>query len=103
MNKDLKSIDLSSLPQLFGQFFARVSRYRVVLFIVFVAGIYGYMTYQIFILSNVTPSNSDVNSEVTSLTPHIDLNVVQQLESLKDNSVNVQTLFDQARQNPFSE
>ena len=103
MSKDLNSIDISALPQLFTQFMGRVSRYRVVLFIVFVASIYGFITYQIFVLSNVSPSASDVDSEVTSLTPHIDLTVVRQLESLKDNSVNVQTLFDEARENPFSE
>lgn len=80
-----------------------VARYRIVLFLALIGGLYGYTMFQIYSLSNQSLDTSSVDSQVTSLTPHIDQSVVRQLESLKDNSVSVKALFDKARQNPFAE
>ena len=103
MSKDLKDIDLSAAPQVLSQFGKHILRYRILLFVVFVALIYGFIGFRIFVLSDPNTDVSDVDSEVTSLTPHIDVRVADQLQNLKDNSVNVQTLFDEARKNPFAE
>lgn len=103
MSADIKSLDLKALPELFAQTARKLSRYRVILFVVFVAGIYGFISYKIITLSNPVTDSSSVDTQVTSLTPHIDVKVVDQLESLQDNSVNVKSLFEKARQNPFAE
>lgn len=103
MSKDLKAIDLKSLPQQLGQLNRRLSRYRIVLFIVFVTVVYGFVYYKIVTLSDPKADTNGVTAEVNTLTPRIDDGVARQLESLKDNSVNVRTLFDKARQNPFAE
>jgi hypothetical protein len=103
MSTDLKDIDLKSLPDRFAQLTKKLSRYRVLLFVVFVAGVYGFICYKIFVLSSPKTNDDAVSTQVTSLTPHIDVKIVDQLESLNDNSVNVKALFDHARNNPFSE
>lgn len=77
-------------------------RYAFIIFVVFVAFLYGFLAYRINSLGNVQPSSNAVNSQVNAAQiPHIDQSVVKQLQSLQDNSVNVQTLFNQARSNPF--
>ena len=103
MSKDLKDFDLKTLPDQLAQLTRKLSRYRILLFVVFVASVYGFISYKIFTLSSPSTDSSNVDTQVISLTPHIDVRVAQQLEGLKDNSVNVKTLFEKARQNPFAE
>jgi hypothetical protein len=48
------------------------------------------------------PSDSAVSSQIHSANiPNIGGIDVTKIESLRDNSVSVQALFDQARNNPF--
>lgn len=80
-------------------------RFRVVIFVVFVAIVYGYTLWQINNFTNAQPSPLQVSNQASSPTatiPRIDPATVQKIEQLKDNSVNVQALFNQSRNNPFS-
>jgi hypothetical protein len=95
-------IDAASLKQAGSRSLAALSRYAVILFFVLVAGVYGFVVLRINSLSNAQPSDSDVAAQSTATpVPRIDPKVAQQLQDLEDNSVNVQTLFEQARNNPF--
>lgn len=100
MNKsktDLKQLTARLTPLLAG-----VRRFRFVLFVCFVAALYGFVLLRINTLSNAQPSPDAVTGQVKAAgVPHIDESVVQQLESLHNNSVNVQALFNEARNNPF--
>jgi len=51
---------------------------------------------------NLTPSQSSINANLNT-TPQTSINpeIVNKLETLKNNSVSVQALFNQSRQNPF--
>jgi hypothetical protein len=81
-----------------------VQRYSVPAFIVFVVLIYGIVIFRIQTLSAKQPTDEQVSSQVqASGIPHIDQSVVKQLQTLQDNSVNVQALFNQARNNPFQQ
>lgn len=78
--------------------------YAVIIFVLLVAGVYGFVLYRVYTLANAKPSDAAVSAQVqASATPHIDATAAQQLQALQDNSVNVQTLFNQARSNPFQE
>lgn len=80
----------------------KLRRYSLVSFIVLVALLYGFLTLRVTSLSNQQPSETEISSQINaSQVPHIDKNVVRQLQSLEDNSVSVQALFNQARSNPF--
>jgi len=93
---------LRSLLNKIGANVRQVQRYNVIIFIVFVALLYGFVLLRFNSLRSVEPSAADVSGQVKSAhVPRIDPAVVQQLQSLQDNSVSVQALFDQARSNPF--
>ena len=80
----------------------KVQPYALLIFIVFVGLIYMYLLVNINTLANVEPSESDIAQQVkTAKTPRLDEETAQKLESLKDNSVSVQSLFEEARSNPF--
>lgn len=73
------------------------------LFLLF-AAVYVFVIMRISMLSNPAVDNAAVTGESqASPAPRIDDQAAKQLQSLKDNSVNVQTLFDQTRTNPFEE
>lgn len=77
-------------------------RYSFMLFLVFVAVLYGLVLFRINTLQAAQPSDSAVSEHVKAAqVPHIDEAVVKQLKSLQDNSVSVQVLFNDARSNPF--
>lgn len=80
----------------------KVRRYSFVVFLVFVALLYSFILLRINSLSNAQPSSNAVSSQIQAArVPHIDQAVIKQLQSLQDNSVSVQSLFNQARSNPF--
>lgn len=75
-----------------------------VIFIVFLVAIYGFLAWRIMQLMEATPSSSDVSAQLQTVgIPKVDPTVVQKMEDLKDNNISVQTLFDNARSNPFQE
>lgn len=79
-----------------------LNKFRVALFFIFVAIVYIYMFMQMNQAINQSPAANQVSQSIppgTSL--RIDPTIISQLESLSNNSVNVQTLFNQNRNNPF--
>lgn len=81
-----------------------LSRYHSIIFFVFLALIYGFLIFKINSLSNQQPSDDEVSAQITrTSTPRIDESVVKKIEQLQDNSVQVKSLFNEARKNPFSE
>jgi hypothetical protein len=82
----------------------RAKRYAPVLFCLFFLIIYGFIVYRVQVLNSAEPSAADVATKSrTASVPHIDPKVLEQLQKLKDNSVSVQTLFNDSRSNPFQE
>ena len=80
-----------------------VQHYSLLLFIVFIAALYGFIFWRINTLNGQQPSSVVVNGQVQAAQIlQVNQAVVNQLQSLQDNSVSVQTLFDQARTNPFN-
>lgn len=82
----------------------KLKRHSLVIFLVLVAGVYGFVLWRVNVLNSTEPTPDAITSQVKAAKlPHIDQSVVNQLETLRDNSVNVQTLFDQERNNPFQQ
>lgn len=102
MNK--QGLSLKGLTDQATQFLTTLQHYSVLLFVVVVAILYGYLAYTINSLSSAEPAPDAVSSQVKAARiPHIDADVLTQLKKLQDNSVNVRTLFNDSRQNPFQE
>lgn len=100
----MMKLDLTSNP-LFEKVlivFGWTRRFSLIIFLLFIACVYGFVIVRINVLNNAQPSPDAVSSQVKAdRIPHIDQSVVRQLQALQDNSVNVQALFNQARNNPF--
>jgi hypothetical protein len=79
-----------------------VSSYKAFIFFLAVAAFYGFIIMRINVYSN-TPASTSEEAAQTAAQPHIDPSTVAKIQNLQDNSVNVQSLFDTARQNPFQE
>lgn len=96
--------NLQQVAEQITDFMQRAKRYAPLLFAALLVGIYGFLVYRVQVLNASEPSSADVASQSkTAQVPHIDQKVIEQLQQLQDNSVSVQTLFDQARSNPFQE
>ena len=82
----------------------KIGRYRVLLFIVAIAGVYGYVVFEINTFTSLQPNSETITSQLSNIRPpKIDQAVVKQLQALQDNSVSVKSLFERARNNPFEE
>ena len=93
----------SPLP-IITKYIRRIRPYVSVLVFLLFAGAYGFLVLQINTLSNPVVDESAVTAGAqASPAPRIDAEAIKQLQSLKDNSVNVQTLFQPVRGNPFQE
>jgi len=95
-------LNVSDLPAQIAAFTRKVNAYRVFLFFLVVASLYGFIVWRINAFSN-TPASTSEESAQSTPQPHIDAATIQKIQSLQDNSVSVQSLFDGARQNPFHE
>ncbi len=100
----MKSFDSTALTLKLRKAFGWFSAYRSLLFFVILASLYGYIVWRINVLSNAPPSQTDLTSAQPNVPqPKIPSATVKKLQGLQDNSVRVQALFNEARQNPFHE
>ncbi len=75
---------------------------RIPLFLLLVVGVYGFIVWRISTLQQVQPNLDAVSSKLQDST-HIDQATITKVKQLQDNSVNVNALFNKARNNPFQE
>ena len=100
----MTKLKTTKFPPIVGATLRQLNRYKVLIFLIIVAGVYGYILLQINSLSSAQPSADQVNAQASPIkSAHVDKTVVSQLQRLQDNSVSVQALFDTARDNPFQE
>lgn len=72
--------------------------------LIFLCAIYGFLSWRIATLMQTEPDDSQVSAKLQTVgVPKVDPTVVSKISQLNDNSVSVHTLFEQARDNPFSE
>jgi hypothetical protein len=79
-----------------------IVRYAVVIFIVVASGIFGFMTLQIARYSNAEPSIDQIEEKKSSLK-QVKLNdeAVKKIQDLEDKNINIESLFNNGRANPF--
>ena len=95
---------IKSLGEKISDLVPQIKRYLPYLFGLLILVLYGFLVYRVNVLNNAEPSSTDISSKgQTASVPHVDPALVQQLQSLQDNSTNVKSLFNDARDNPFQE
>lgn len=95
------NIELGNLGGQLGGIAKRLRAYSGLAFFLLVAVIYGFILWRINVYSNAPASQSEAST--ATVPPRIDPTVAQKMLDLQNNSVNVQALFNEARQNPFQE
>ncbi len=99
MNISIKSNTANSSVKSFAR---SINMYRGFIFFLVLTSLYGFIVWRINVLSSAPPSQADIDSAIQSVPrPKISDSTVKKLQSLEDNSIRVQTLFNEARQNPF--
>jgi len=96
--------DSTTTKQKLARVGAGLRHYIVVIFLLFLLGIYGFLAWRVFTLTSAEPTADEVSAplKTVNVTPVKQENI-QKIEQLQDNSVSVHALFDEARQNPFQE
>ncbi len=99
--KDLSVKELGGKIIAFGQ---KLRRYAVVLFVVVLVGMYSFLVFQVNSLADTEPTDEQVSEKLQTVKrPKIDQTAVDRLNQLQGQNVEVQSLFKQARENPFAE
>lgn len=79
-------------------------RYRITLFIVSFVTLYGFLVIQINNFTNREPDPAAVTEKQQTIRRlKIDQDSIDRILELEEQNIDVKTLFEQARQNPFNE
>lgn len=79
-------------------------RYRVIIFALFFLGLYGYLIMQISSLINSEPPQTVVTDKAQTIKRiRVDQKSIDSLLELEEENIEVKTLFQEARENPFVE
>jgi hypothetical protein len=85
-------------------FVAKLRQYSVLIFFVVVMLAYSFLLMRVNLLLNAQPTPEALSEKLTAVKrPKVDQSVVDKLEELEDQNVEVKTLFEEARRNPFLE
>lgn len=99
MNLEVKDITAKLGPALQG-----MKRYIVFAFILLVLVVYGSLVFYINTLAAQEPDEDAVTERLKTVQrPRIDEESLQKILQLEGQNIQVQTLFQEARDNPFTE
>lgn len=79
-------------------------RYVTLVFILAMLGIFSFMVFRINQFSSQDPSDDAIAEKLQTVQrPRLDQAVIDRIQQLQDQNIEVQTLFNEARNNPFNE
>lgn len=99
MNLDIKNITPKLLSAL-----DKLKEYAVFIVVLVVLGAYGFLVLRIRYFASQEPADAVLTEKVNELNaPRIDKDIITKIEKLESSNIEVKTLFDKARDNPFQE
>ena len=101
MSKDISLKSIKIIPKL-KKYAAKYHKHAAFAALIVVLLVYVLVMLKINLLANAEPT-PDQQQVITSSVPRIDPNAVKQIQNLENNNTDVHSLFEQARNNPFSE
>lgn len=97
-------LEVKDIPAKLAPFLAKIRRYTVLIFIVSALGAFGFLVYRVGSLLQAEPTEEAITEKLKDVRrPRIDENALQKIQELQDQNITVQSLFKQARDNPFQE
>lgn len=105
MNKDINfNINLNSIKASWMQLPRKLQKYVVEIFAIFVLAVYGFLVFQINSLGNIEPNEDKIMEEQQVIKrPQIDEEAVAKIQQLEAENIAIQSLFKEARDNPFKD
>lgn len=98
------NINKDSLTTSLNRLLAVAQRHALFLGIVGFGILYGYIIMQISTITTREPEQTKISEQLKAVPrPKVDKEVAKTIEGLESQNVNVQTIFNDARENPFSE
>jgi hypothetical protein len=96
------NIDITALTSKFATIKDFIVRYALIIFIIGVVGILGFMTLTISHFSNLEPTDDQIDEKKSSLKAvRLDEKSIAKLVQLEDRGINIESLFNNGRTNPF--
>lgn len=104
MNMDLKDLNLKSLKlgPLFSKYSKKYYKHASFLILIVILLTYVFVVMRISSLSKAEPDASRP-PDASTLIPRVNQKAVEQIQSLESSNTDIHSLFEQARNNPFSE
>lgn len=101
MNINLSPKDI---PSKLAPLWALFKKYKVFIFIILVLFAYSYLVLQIRNAITIEPSQAEITERKQDLQRNrLDQEAIQKIEDLESTNIEVQVLFQEARDNPFQE
>lgn len=98
------NLELKDLPNKLRPALGFLKRYLMFIAVLAAMAVFGFFVFRINQFSRVEPDQTAVEEKLETVQrPKLDPAVVEKIEQLQDQNIQVQSLFDQARNNPFSE
>lgn len=99
-----KNIDVKQITAGLRGLFAKLQRYAGFLFVVSVLLIYSFLVLRISLLSDPKADEAAVAEQIDTVKRlKVDQSSIDRIEQLEDQNVGVQSLFEEARDNPFQD
>lgn len=97
-------LDFKDLPNKLRPVLQFIKRYVSFGFVLLLLLIFGFFVLRINLLSRMNPSEEAVEEKLQTVQrPKLDKTVLEKIDQLKSQNIQVQSLFDKARNNPFNE
>lgn len=100
----MKNLDLSSLKNTLNAIKNSIVKYRVSLFVIIVASVFGILIMGISNKAATEPTEQQINEAINSVkVVEVDDEAIRVVQQLQDNNIYITTLFDPGRVDPFSD
>lgn len=97
-------ISLKKLPEKLQPVIVKIRHYIVPVYCIILSVMFGFLVLRIGMLSQSEPSEQAVSEKLKGVKrPRIDQNAIDKIQALQSSNVEVESLFKQARENPFQE
>lgn len=100
----MAALQVKDIPAKLSPALQWARRYNTLIFAISLMVIYGFLVFRINSLIASEPAEDAITEKLKTVQrPRLDQEAVQKMQDLEDQNVQVQTLFDEARNNPFAE
>lgn len=97
----LEKADILSKLSILGEY---IKRFRFIIVFIIFSSMYGYIILKVNEINLQKPDNNEINEKVTSApSARINQELADKITGMENQNVQIKTLFNEARKNPFDE